>query len=78
MELFQSLDGALTRAVELTREFLKDWWEIHKDEEDGEPPVVTTENWSEIVEEYGDEDDAVQDDGFGRFWVDMQEMEVKP
>ena len=78
LEVFASEAGAVARCVEMTREFLTDWWEIHRDEDDGEPPVVTAENWSEIVEEYGDQDDEVQDDGFGQFYVGMQSHEVKP
>jgi hypothetical protein len=75
LEVFASEASAVARCVELTTEFLTDWWEIHRDDE---PPVVTADNWSEIVEEYGDLDEEVQDDGFGRWWTGMQPLEVKP
>lgn len=76
LEVFASEAGAVAHCVELTRDFLNAWWEIHREDED--PPKVTAENWSELVEEYGDVEDEVQDDGFGEWWVAMHSYKVKP
>lgn len=78
LELFASEDSAAARCAELTRDFLQAFWEIeHEDTPLIPMPEVTIENWSELVDEHGDTD-AVQDDGFGRWWIGMDRHEVKP
>jgi hypothetical protein len=75
LEVYASPTAAAAYCAELTKEFLTDWWEIHR--EDEPMPEVTVKNWTEVVEEYGDVEDEIQDDGFGRWWVEMDAFNVR-
>jgi hypothetical protein len=78
-ELFATYAGAIAKAVELTRMLLADYWAIaNEDTPLLAVPEVSTDNWVELVEEYGDDDDFVQEGGWGRWWVEITEKEVQP
>jgi hypothetical protein len=77
MDLFLDDAGAQYRAADLTRSFLKEYWDI-KHGDDGEVPMpqVTEHNWVEIVDKYGSDEDFVQQDNWGRWWVTIVPKEV--
>lgn len=79
-DLFLTREGADHRAADLTRSFLEAYWAIKYDDENDKVvsamPIVTPHNWLEIVETYGNDDDFVQTDQWGRWWVEITEKEV--
>ncbi|WP_037500617.1 hypothetical protein [Sphingomonas jaspsi] len=72
-----TLEGATAKAVELTEMFLKAYWAIKNA---NHPLLVhlkpTAENWDDLVDRYGDDDDFVQEHDWGRWWVNINEMEL--
>ena len=79
LEVFASEAAAAERCAEITREFLKEYWEIAHDDEPLIPiPDVTVENWSELVDLYGYDEDFIQDVKWGEWYVGMSNYEVKP
>lgn len=75
MDVFVSEAGAQRRAADLTRAFLDAYWRI-KHTNRTRQPVVTDNNWSEIAEKYGNDEDFIQSDGWGRWWVSIVPKEV--
>lgn len=78
LEVYASEEGAAKRAVDLTFEFLTEYWAI-KHDDDGETamPHVTVENWTDIVDEYGSDEEFVQNDSWGEWFVGVREEEVR-
>jgi hypothetical protein len=77
LEVYGDRDAADRRCAELTAELLRDWWEIRHLDEDEPMPAVTTENWRELVEQYGCDESFVQDDAWGEWFVGMQDKDVR-
>jgi hypothetical protein len=79
-ELFRTRAVAERRAAELTHMFLTAYWsikfgdEVHLDEP---MPEATAVNWLQIVEKYGADQDFMQQDQWGRWWVEIVEKEVQ-
>ena len=78
MDVFLDEAGAQYRAADLTRSFLKAYWDIkHGDDAPLLPvPKVTIHNWSEIAEKYGNDEDFIQNDRWGAWWVGIVPKEV--
>jgi hypothetical protein len=80
LEVFATEHAAINRAVELTNDALKAFWEVEFDDEPlVKPPEVKPTNWRELVDKYGEggpSNNIEQDDGFGSWWVAVTEKEV--
>lgn len=72
----RSQSRANETACEMTNAMLADFWPIFSDDQETKP-VATSENWAAIVQQYGDKEDFVQNEGWGQWDVSIHMVELE-